>query len=312
MPPLFYFFCRALFWMSVQWCKKKQKQSNKLLVRFITYLFLVRLMECYDRKRIHLYSAKPRVLIALLLSGLVVLVSAIVAGLLLGDAYETSVPYQRVEKDRYRVFMSISSKLAKDVHLLISSGKNLFILFFWRAFFTKIFVDNETKIEVSFNFIGVGIDSSIQAESGLQFSDYSCSNITSADCILPIVESGEDCGSHQIPCDKSGTCDWIQIFGASTDEAMAKLKLTTQKKSFTTSFFIDAEIKTDPERAKLKFESVTPTKSYTELDLFFKLGCTFFCCMIAGLFARSLRHYKWTSWSIDQKIFPAALLLLCK
>ena len=88
---------------------------------------LVPLMDCDDRKRIHLFSARPRALIALILTGLVVLISAIIAGLLLPDAYESSIPYQRAENGRYRVLFSVSSKLPRDVHLLVTSSKSQII-----------------------------------------------------------------------------------------------------------------------------------------------------------------------------------------
>ena len=84
-------------------------------------------MDCDDRKQIHLFSARPRALIALILTGLVVLISAIVAGLLLGYAYETSVPYQTAQNGRHRVFFSVSSKLPRDVHLLVSSSNSQMI-----------------------------------------------------------------------------------------------------------------------------------------------------------------------------------------
>jgi hypothetical protein len=89
---------------------------------------------------------------------------------------------------------------------------------------------------------------------------------------------------------------------------MAHLKLRAQKKSFTTSFYVDASISTEPE-ARLSFESVTQASQYAELVLYFQLASTFLSCMFAGLFARKMRHYKWKSWGLMQKIFPAALLL---
>ena len=92
-------------------------------------------MDCDDRKRIHLFSARPRALIVLIITGFVVLISAIVAGLLLPDAYEASVPYQRAENGRYRVLFGVSSKLPRDVHLLVSSGKSQIIIF--RFYFLK-------------------------------------------------------------------------------------------------------------------------------------------------------------------------------
>ena len=120
--------------------------------------------------------------------------------------------------------------------------------------------------------------------------------------------AGKDCGSYKITCNDSGDCYKIQIFGASTDEAMAHLKLRTQKKSFTTSFYVDAHISTEPE-VKLSFESVTQAGEYAELVFYLQLASTFICCVLSGLFARKMRHYKWKSWCPMQKIFPAALLL---
>ena len=92
---------------------------------------------------------------------------------------------------------------------------------------------------------------------------------------------------------------------------MAHLKLRTQKKSFTTSFYVDASISTEPE-VQVSFESVTQARQYAELILYLQLASTFLSCMFAGFFARKMRHYKWKSWGLMQKIFPAALLLFGK
>ena len=108
------------------------KKDTKKINIFKMY-DLVPLMDCDDRKRIHLFSARPRALIALILTGLVVLISAIIAGLLLPDAYDSSIPYQRAENGRYRVLFSVSSKLPRDVHLLVTSSKSQMI--FLRSFF---------------------------------------------------------------------------------------------------------------------------------------------------------------------------------